>query len=106
MFGRHRGKFVDLGMAVMARGYAIICCSGDNLVQFLLPIVEAFIFIRVLQEAPTAAAAEIVGHVGTHIKEVFFADARFEDETEILRQGVTKGFPYQVTGVLNGKLNF
>jgi hypothetical protein len=68
--------------------------------------VYAFIFIRVLQEPPATTAAKIIGHVGIHINKIFFADAGFEDKTEIFRQGVAKGFPHQVTGVLDRKLNF
>lgn len=106
VLGRTLGQFVNLGMAVVAGSNAIIGSGGDNLIQFPLSVLQAFLFIGILQESTTAAATIVVGHVRIHIDEVFFTDAGFEDKPEILCQGIAKGFPHQVTGILGSKFNF
>jgi hypothetical protein len=59
-----------------------------------------------LQKAASAATAKIVGLVGGHINEIFFAHDCFDHKPQIVSHGIAKGFAHQLAGILNRKLDF
>ena len=99
-------ELMDLGMAVVACGDAVIRTGGLDLVVFDFPVFEALFLEPGLQETATATAAKIVGAVGVHIDEVFFSDHRFDHIPEIFGYGITVTLADNLAGVLNGKLDF
>jgi hypothetical protein len=106
MLGGMFGQFVNLGVAIVARSNAIVGIGGDNLVQLFLTVSQPFILVRILQEAAATAAAVVVRHVWRHVHKVFFTNTGFHDIPQILGALVAKALPDDVTGVLNGELNF
>ncbi len=70
-------QFMNLSVAVVATGDAIVCTCGLDLIVFDLPVSQAFFFESGLKEPAAAAAAIIVGAVGLHVDEVFFAHNGF-----------------------------
>ena len=99
-------EFMDLGVAVMAAGDAVICTGGLDLVVFNFAISQAFFFESGLEESAAAAAAKVVGAVGLHVDEVFFADNGFHHKPQIFGNRITIAFPYNLAGVLNREFNF
>lgn len=99
------GQFVDLGMAVMtASDY--VCCPGlFDLVVLDAAVCQTFILETVLEKSTAAAATEIVGPVRVHVNEVLFADNGFNDIPEIFSRCVSVGFPDDLAGILNRKLD-
>jgi hypothetical protein len=97
---------MNLGMAVVARRYAVVCTRIDDLVEFKLPILTACLRKAGLQKSPAAAAAKIVGLVGGHINKIFFSHDRFDHKPQIVSHWIAKSFANQLAGVLNRKLDF
>lgn len=96
-------EFMDLCMAVVTACNAVISTGGLNLFVFYFSEFEAFLLISGLKKSAAAAAAIIIGSVWLHIHEVFFSDNRFNNKSQIFGNGVTKGFPYNLTRILNGE---
>jgi hypothetical protein len=99
-------EFMDLGMAVVASGNAVIRAGGLNLLIFELALSQPLTLEAGLQEPATAAAAEIVGFVGGHVDEVFFAYHGFDHKPQIIGNGVAKGFSDNLARILNREFNF
>ena len=99
-------ELMDLGVAVMAAGDAVICTGGLDLVVFNFAISQAFFFESGLEESAAAAATIVVGTIGLHVDEVFFADNGFHHKPQVFGNGVTIAFPYNLAGVLNREFNF
>lgn len=74
-------EFVNLCMAVVAAGNAVICTGGLDLIVFDLSVSQAFFLESGLEESAAAAAAEVVGFVGLHVDEVFFSDNGFHHKS-------------------------
>ena len=53
-------KLMDLGMAVVAAGDAVVCTGGLDLIVFNLSISQAFILESGLEETAAAAAAKVI----------------------------------------------
>ena len=99
-------ELMDLGVTVVAAGDAVVCAGGLNLLIFDLPVSQAFFFESGLKESAAAAAAIVVGTVGLHVDEVFFADNGFHHKPQVLGNGITIAFPYNLAGILNREFNF
>lgn len=97
---------MNLGMAVMTGGDAVICTGLNDLIEFLAAVSVSFFRQSGLEKSPTAAAAEIIGAVGSHINEIFFPDHCFDHEAQVFRDGVPQAFPNQLARVLNRKFHF
>lgn len=98
-------QVMDLGMAVVARRDAVGRLGGQDLVGLELAVGPPFVRESGLQEATTAAAAEVVGSVGIHVDEVFLANRGLDHETQVLGHGVAEGLAYQLAGILDGELD-
>ena len=99
------GQVMDLSMTVMAWRDAIVCTGCQDLVQLHLAVFMAFIRPTVLEKTATAAAAVIVGLVGCHVNEVFFPNHGLDRKSKVFGHWISKGFSYQLAGVLNRKLD-
>jgi len=99
-------KFMDLGVAVMAAGDAVICAGGLDLVVFDFTVSQAFFFEPGLEESAAAAAAKVVGFVGLHVDEIFFSDNGFHHKSQVIGNGITIAFSYNLTGILNREFDF
>ncbi len=53
-------EFMDLGMAVVAAGDAVVCTGGLDLIVFNLSISQTFILESGLEESAAAAAAKVI----------------------------------------------
>ena len=98
-------QFMNLGVAVVASGNAVIRAGGLDLVVLEFAVFQAFFLEARLQEPAAAAAAVVVGTVGLHVDEVFFADHRLDHEAQVFGNGVAEALAYDLTGVLYGKLD-
>jgi len=98
-------QVVNLSMAVVTGRDTIGGPGSQNLIGFAFTVGPAFIRISGLQKTAPAAAAVVVGAVGVHVDEVFFADHSLDHVAQFLGNGITKGFAYQLAGILNGKLD-
>ena len=66
---------------------------------------QTFCLHACLEEPATATAAVVVGTVGLHVDEVFFADDGFDYVAQILGNGVAETLANDLAGVLYGKLD-
>jgi hypothetical protein len=96
---------MDLGMAVMTAGNAIVCTGGFYLVVFDFSIGKALFFKSGLEKSAAPAAAIIVGSVGLHIDKIFFAHNRPYNKSEVFGNGIAIAFPDNLTRILNRELN-
>lgn len=101
-----RAEFMYLGMAVMTACNAVISSSGLDLCVFYSPIFQALGFKSGLKETAAAAAAIIIGSIWLHIYKIFFPYNGFDNKPQIFSNGITKTFPYNLTGVLYCKFYF
>jgi hypothetical protein len=99
------GEIMDLGMAIVTGSNTVGRPGRHDLVKFHLPVLMSGLSETGLQIPPATAATEIVGHIGAHINKVFFPDDGLYHKTEIFSNRITKGFPDQLAGVLNRKLD-
>lgn len=99
-------EFVNLGVAVMASGDAVIRPGRLDLLIFQPAVFQAFFFKPGLQEAAAAATAEVVGPVGMHVHEILFADHRFYNVTQVFCNGIAIAFTNNLAGILNGEFDF
>ena len=99
-------EFMNLGMAIMAAGDAIIRSGFLDLFVLQPAESQSLFFHTGLEESAAAAAAIIVGSVGNHIDKIFFSDDRFDHESQVLGNGISKSLAHDLTGVLHGKFNF
>ena len=99
-------QFMNLGMAVMTGGNAVIGTSGLDLLVFDAAIFEALFLEAGLQKTAAAAAAEVVGFVGGHIDEVLFPHNRFDHIPKIVGNGITIAFADNLTGILDREFDF
>jgi hypothetical protein len=99
-------QFVNLGMAVMASGDAIVCTSRLDLIIFKLSIQQALIFESGLQESTTTTAAIIIGSIGLHIDEIFFTHHGFHHKPQIFCDGVAITLSNDLAGILYRELDF
>jgi hypothetical protein len=98
-------ELMDLGVAVVTSGNAVIGLGGLDLLILELAEGQALIFIAGLEEPAATAAAVVIGPVGLHVDEVLLAHHRLDHEPEVLGNGITVGFPDDLTGVLDRELD-
>ena len=99
-------ELVNLGMAVVAAGDTVIRSGILNLLILQPAELQTLFFHTGLEKTAAAAATIIVGSVGHHINEIFFADNRFDHKSQVLGNGIAKGLADDLTGILHGKFNF
>ena len=99
-------EFMNLGVAVVTAGNAIIGTGGLDLVVFQPAEFKTGLFITRLQKPATAAAAIIVGAVGLHIDKIFFPHDGFDYKTKIFGDRVAITFADDLARVLDRKLDF
>jgi hypothetical protein len=99
-------EFVNLGMAVVAARYAVVSAGRLNLLILEFAVFETLIFKTGLEKSAATAAAVIVGAVGLHVDEIFFTDNGFDDEPQILGNGVAVAFSNDLAGILYRKFYF
>ena len=98
-------QLVNLGMAIVAGGNAIVGAGGLNLIVLQLSVCQACILITRLEKSAAAAAAIIVRSIGKHLDEVFLTHHRFYYEPEIFCNGISECFPYDLAWILNRELD-
>ena len=97
---------MDLLVAVMTGGDAVIRASGFNLFIFQPAILKTLVFVSVLQSPATPSATIVVGAVRGHINKIFFTHHGFNDKSQIFGNGITVAFSDNLTGILGGKFYF
>ena len=93
-------------MAVVTGCNAVIGFCRQNLVGFKLAISTPRVRISRLEKAAAAATAIIVGLIGMHFDEIFFAHHRFHGISQIFGHRISKGLSHQLAGVLNREFDF
>jgi hypothetical protein len=99
-------QFMNLGMAVMAAGNAVVGSGSLNLLIFQSSVFEALILEPRLQESAAPAATVIIGSVGMHVYKIFFADHRFHNESEIFGYRIAIALSDNLAWILNCKFDF
>jgi hypothetical protein len=98
-------QFVNLGMAVVASGNAVVRAGCLDLLVFQFSILQTLILEPGLQKSAAAAAAVVVRFIGLHIDEIFFTHNGFDHETQIIRNRITKRLSDDLTGILDRELD-
>lgn len=96
---------MDLGMAVMTSRNTIISPGFYYLLVFDLAVLTALFGKARLEETATTATTEVVGFIGLHFNNVFFANQGFNHETKVICNTVPIPFSHYLTGVLDGKFD-
>ena len=99
------GHVVNLRMAIVTGGNAIIGRCINNLIVFQLAKLASLFRETGLQIAAAAAATVVVGFVWMHLNEIIFPHHGLDDKAEVFGHRVTKSLPDKLTGVLNGELD-
>jgi len=99
-------ELVNLSVAVMTAGDAIIRAGFLNLVILQLAELQALLLETGLEETAAAAATIIVRPVGLHINKIFFTNNGLDHEAQILGDRIPIALAHDLTGVLHRKLNF
>ena len=94
-------EFMNLGVAVVAAGDAVIRAGGFNLFVLEFTVLETLFFKAGLEKSAATAAAEIVRAVGLHVDEILFADHGFDHEAQIFGNRIAVAFPDDLAGVLD-----
>ena len=97
---------MNLSVAIVAGGDAIIRSGGLNLIVLDLSVFKALLLEPGLQEAASPAAAEIVRPVGVHVDEVFFSDHGLDNKTQVFGNCVTVALTNDLAGVLYSEFDF
>jgi len=99
-------ELMDLSMAVMAPGNAVVRACGFDLFIFDFAVLQAFFLEPGLQKSAAAAAAVVVGAVGLHVDEVFFTHHGFDHKPQVFGNGIPIAFPNDLAGVLHREFDF
>ena len=99
-------EFVDLGMAIVTAGNAIIRSRGLNLFVFYFSIGKALVFKPGLQETAAPTAAIIIRPVGLHIHKVFLPHHGFDHKSQVFGNGITIALSDDLTGILYREFDF
>ena len=99
-------EFVNLGVAVVAAGDAVVRTGGLDLLVFEPTVLETLLLESGLEKTAAAAATEVVGAVGLHVDEVFFSYDGFHHVAKVFGNGVAKTLAHDLAGILDGKLDF
>jgi hypothetical protein len=96
---------VNLGMAVVATGDAVVCSGGLNLLELAPAILTTLLGETGLEESAPTSAAVVVGTIGCHFDHVLGTNHRFDHETQVIGHWFAKALADDLTGILNGKLD-
>ena len=96
---------MDLGMAVMAAGDAVIGAGAYDLVKLGFAVGAARFCETGLQETAAAAAAVVVRFVRRHLDDVFRADYRLNDEAQVIGNRIAKTLADNLAWVLDRELD-
>jgi hypothetical protein len=99
-------QFMNLGMAVMTSGNAVIRSRGFNLIIFQLSILQALFFEPGLQKSAAAAAAVVIRFIGLHVNEIFFTHHRLDHETKIICDRIAIALSNNLARILNREFDF
>jgi hypothetical protein len=98
-------EFVDLRVAVVAGRHAIGGARGLDLLVLEPAVTQPGFLVAGLQEPTPTAAAIVIGTVGHHIDEVLLPHHGFDNEAQILGNGIAVALAYDLAGVLDGELD-
>jgi hypothetical protein len=96
---------MDLGVAVVAAGNAIVGARLFDLLIFEPAVFEALLLEAGLEETTAAAATKIVGPVGLHVDKIFFSHHGLYDKAQIFGDGIAVTFAHDLAGVLYGEFD-
>jgi hypothetical protein len=99
-------QLVNLGMAVVASGNAVIRSRGFNLIVFQLSIQQTLVLESGLQKSAAAAAAIVVRFIGLHVDEIFFTHNSLDNITKIICDRIAIAFSDDLAGILNREFDF
>lgn len=88
-------------MAVVARGDAVTCLGGQDLVGLGLAVGPALLLKSRLEIPAAAAAAEVVGPVGGHVNKIFFTHNRPDHIPQVFGYRIAQGLSHQLAGILD-----
>ena len=96
---------------LLARGLGVTTSStalpagGLDLFVFDLSVCQSLILESGLEKTAAAAAAKVVGAVGLHVDEIFFADYGFHHKPQVFGNGIAIAFSDNLAGILDRKFN-
>jgi hypothetical protein len=96
---------MDLGVAVVAAGDAVVGAGGHDLVELELAVGPPLLGVAGLEEAAAAAATVVVRLVRRHLDDILLADDRFYDEAEVIGDGVAEALADDLAGILDRELD-
>lgn len=96
---------MNLGVAVMAGRYAVIRTGCLDLVVFQLAVGQPLILESGLEKSSPASAAVVVRLIGGHIYKILFTHDGLDHKTQIVGNGISITLAYDLTGILNRKLD-
>jgi len=98
-------EFMDLGMAVVAPGNTIGGTGFLDLIVFQFAILQTLLFEPGLQKTAPAPATVVVRAVGLHVDEILFTHDRFDNEAQVLSDGIAIALAHDLAWILNRKLD-
>jgi len=98
-------QLVNLCVAVVAPGNAVIRAGRLDLLVFQPAVLQALVLEPGLQESAAAAAAVVVGSVGLHVDEIFFSHHGFDHKAKVLGNGIAIALADDLAGVLDRELD-
>jgi hypothetical protein len=99
-------EFMNLGVAIVAPGNAVIGAGGLDLLILETAVFQALLLESGLQKTAAAAATKIVGPVGLHVDKILFAHNRLDHEAEIFGNGIAVALAHDLARVLNREFDF
>jgi hypothetical protein len=99
-------QFMDLGVAVVAPGNAVVRACGLDLFILDPAVGQALLLEPGLQKPAAAAAAVVVGPVGLHVDKIFFTHHGFNHKPQVFGNGVAKALADDLAGILDREFNF
>lgn len=99
-------QLVNLRMAIVACGNAVIRARCLNLGILQTAVFQARLVIARLQKAAAAAATVVVRAVGLHVDEILFTHYGFDDKPQVFRNGIPVTLADNLAGILNREFDF
>ena len=98
-------ELMNLSMTVVTARDAVISTGSLNLIVLQTAEFQACLLIARLQKATSAPATIVIGAVGLHIDKIFLPYDGFHHKPKIFGDRVSIAFPYNLAGILGGKLD-
>jgi len=99
-------QFMNLGMAVVTPGNAVVRAGCLDLLVFQFSILQTLILEPGLQKSAAAAAAVVIGSVGLHVDKIFFAHNGSDHKPKVFGNGIAIALSYDLAGILNREFDF